>query len=107
MVARETRLIIKKYISELKKNGLEISKVFLYGSHAYGKPNKDSDIDLVIISPQFDNSDREKYSAILWLATEVVDYLIEPIGVGEKFFNSNEFSPLLDLVKAKGLEIAA
>ncbi len=107
MVAKETRLIIKKYISELEKNGLEISKVFLYGSHAYGTPNEDSDIDLVIISPQFDDVNREKYSAILWLATEVVDYLIEPIGVGEKFFNSNRFSPLLDLVKSKGLEIAA
>ncbi|VAX29830.1 hypothetical protein MNBD_IGNAVI01-2790 [hydrothermal vent metagenome] len=107
MVTRETRLIIKKYILELEKNGLEISKVFLFGSHAYGTPSKDSDIDLLIISPQFDSKDREKYSAILWMATETVDYLIEPIGVGENFFNSNEFSPLLDLVKAKGLEIAA
>jgi len=107
MVARKTKLIIKKYISELEKNGLEVSKVFLYGSHAYGTPDENSDIDLVIISPQFDDTNREKYSSILWLATEVVDYLIEPIGVGEKFFNSNKFSPLLDLVKSKGLEIAA
>ena len=41
------------------------------------------------------------------MATEVVDYLVEPIGVGEKRFNSNEFSPLLDLVKSKGVVIAA
>ncbi len=107
MVTKKIRLIIKKYISELEKNGLTISRVFLYGSHAYGKPNTDSDIDLLIVSPQFDNMKRGEYSAKLWLATETVDYLIEPIGVGEKFFNSNKFSPLLDLVKTKGLEIAA
>jgi len=107
MVAKEIRLIIKKYISELKKNGLIISRVYLFGSHAYGKPGTESDIDLLIVSPQFDDINREEYSAKLWLATETVDYLVEPIGVGEKAFNSNEFSPLLDLVKTKGLEIAA
>jgi len=107
MVSKKIRSIIKKYISELEKNGLIISKVFLFGSYAYGSPNSDSDIDLLIVSPQFDSIDRDEYSAKLWLATEVVDYLVEPIGVGEKRFNSNEFSPLLDLVKSKGLEIAA
>ncbi len=61
----------------------------------------------MIVSPQFDTIDWDKYSAKLWLATEIVNYVVEPIGVGEKFFNSNKFPPLLDLVKTKGLEIAA
>lgn len=99
--------IIDKYLTELRNNGLVISKVFLFGSHAYGEPTKDSDIDLLIISPQFDEENNEKYSAKLWLATEAVDYIVEPIGVSEEVFNSNQFSPLLDLVKTKGLEIAA
>lgn len=107
MASKEINLIIKKYISELKKNGLDISKVFLYGSYAYGSPNSDSDIDLLLVSPQFDRMDKDVYSAKLWLATEVVNYLVEPIGIGEKRFYSDEFSPLLDLIKSKGLEIVA
>ncbi len=107
MVAKSIKLIINKYVLELKKNGIKISKVILFGSYAYGTPTVDSDIDLVIVSPQFDGSDKNKYSPLLWLSTEAVDYVIEPIGIGEKFFNSNKFSPLLDLIKAKGLEIAA
>ena len=107
MVAKSIKLLIDKYISELRKNGIEISKVILYGSYAYGVPNEKSDIDLAIVSPQFDGKERNKYLSKLWLATEVVDYVIEPIGIGEKFFNGDEFSPLLDLVKTKGLEIAA
>ncbi|GBD90885.1 nucleotidyltransferase domain protein [bacterium BMS3Abin04] len=106
MAATNVKKIIKKYISELRKNGIEISKVFLFGSFAYGQPNSDSDIDLLIVSPQFDNMERDEYSAKLWLATEFVDYIIEPIGIGDKFFNSGKFSPLLDLVKSKGIEIA-
>ncbi len=107
MVAESIKLLINKYVSEVKKNGIEISKVILFGSHVAGNPTIESDIDLVIVSPQFDGLDKEKYSSILWLATEVVDYAVEPIGIGEKFFNSNIFSPLLDLIKTKGLEIAA
>lgn len=106
MVAKNTTKIIKKYIDTLKKSGIEISKVFLFGSFAYGKPDKDSDIDLLIVSPQFDNTtDDDEFLAKLWLATEIVDFSIEPIGIGERFFCSGKFSPLLDLIKNKGVEI--
>jgi predicted nucleotidyltransferase len=107
MVKKKIKQIIKKYLSEVEKSGLNISKVFLYGSHVYGTPNDKSDIDLLIVSPQFDGENKDEFVAKLWLATESVDFIIEPIGVGEKFFNSNQFSPLLDLIKLKGLEIAA
>ncbi|MFZ1290134.1 MAG: nucleotidyltransferase domain-containing protein [Melioribacteraceae bacterium] len=105
MAAKKLERIIKKYITELKKNGIEISKIFLFGSYAYGKPNKDSDIDLLIVSPQFDNLSKDEFGSKLWLATEAVDFIIEPIGIGEKVFNKNKFSPLLDLIRKKGIEI--
>lgn len=38
---------IKSIVSELKK--INPYKVILFGSHAYGEPNKDSDIDLIVI----------------------------------------------------------
>lgn len=105
MAAKKLERIIKKYITELKKNGIQISKIFLFGSYAYGKPNKDSDIDLLIVSPQFDNLSKDEFDSKLWLATEAVDFIIEPIGIGEKVFSKNKFSPLLDLIRKKGIEI--
>lgn len=41
----------------LKSNGLPISKIILFGSHARGKPTKESDIDILIISDCFRNKD--------------------------------------------------
>lgn len=105
MAAKKLERIIKKYITELKKNGIQISKIFLFGSYAYGKPSKDSDIDLLIVSPQFDDLRKDEFTSKLWLATEAVDFIIEPIGIGEKVFNKNNFSPLLDLIRKKGIEI--
>jgi uncharacterized protein len=36
-------------IVERLKDGLHPDKIILFGSHAYGKPNDDSDIDLLIV----------------------------------------------------------
>jgi len=39
-------------IVERLKEGLHPDKIILFGSHAYGKPNDDSDIDLLIVLPE-------------------------------------------------------
>ncbi len=52
-------MVRKKIIKELEhfKNDLKketpISKMILFGSQAWGKPHRDSDIDLIIVSPKF------------------------------------------------------
>ena len=49
-MVRNTR--VKKIISEVVdkiKSEYQPEKIILYGSYAYGKPNRDSDIDLFII----------------------------------------------------------
>ena len=38
----------------LTKKGINISKIILFGSYANGIPNHESDIDLVIVSNDFD-----------------------------------------------------
>lgn len=43
---------INNYMETLQTD-IEISGVLLFGSFAYGKPTKHSDVDLVIISPNF------------------------------------------------------
>ncbi len=47
----------KRIITQLErfKNSLnkDITKMFLFGSRAWGKPHRDSDVDLIIVSPTF------------------------------------------------------
>jgi len=38
-----------------EKNGLAISKIILFGSHARGHAEKESDIDIVVVSDAFRN----------------------------------------------------
>lgn len=52
-------MVRKKIINELIRFGKEasketkITKIILFGSQAWGKPHRDSDIDLLIVSPSF------------------------------------------------------
>ena len=44
--------IINHYLNLLNQK-IKVEKVLLFGSFAWGKPTKHSDIDLIIISPDF------------------------------------------------------
>ena len=45
--------IIEQYKDTLRKRGIQVERVILYGSFANGNPTEDSDIDLVIVSENF------------------------------------------------------
>jgi predicted nucleotidyltransferase len=45
--------VLSRYIARLRKAGIPIEKVILFGSHARGTAKPESDIDLCVVSPQF------------------------------------------------------
>lgn len=96
--------IIKKYINELNENGLYFHKVILYGSYAKGTADEDSDIDLMLVSNQFE-VDNAEYLPLIWLSATRTNYRIEPYLIGEKRFYTG-FSPLIDAAKYEGVEIS-
>lgn len=98
--------LVRKYLRVLSLEGIIISKAYLYGSQVYGTATEDSDIDLMLVSPMFDE-DTDKYAPALWLSTRNVSYKIEPIAVGEKRFQTDEISPLIETVRQEGIEITA
>ena len=104
MVDQSVIEIVKKYLAELLKAGININKAILYGSHARGNASPDSDIDLLLISPIFDD-DRNMYSNLIWRLTKVSDYKIEPIAVGEKRFAEDDVSIILEVARTEGIEI--
>lgn len=60
--------ILAEIIATLKQYGIE--KIILFGSYAYGIPNQDSDIDLLVIKNIPENETRDfriKFKKALWL----------------------------------------
>lgn len=85
MVKTKTELnrAIASFIFNLKKK-IRISHVILFGSYARGKPRPYSDIDLAVISPDFDKMSEIKAMQFLSLQVKDSDVLIEPISFSSK-----------------------
>ena len=66
MKDKVTRSLIRKYAVEIARQ-FHPNKMILFGSYAYGKPNEDSDVDILVIM-SFKGRNPEKATEI-WMAT--------------------------------------
>ena len=101
MGVKKIRPIINFYLRELKKK-IKVQKVILFGSFANGSANSESDLDLVIVSPDFTGFSSDKrfsilYKARLHPATRKI--AMDIFGFTPKEFDSA--SPLTTLGEAK------
>lgn len=76
--------IIRKYKKELKNLGINAEKIVLYGSYAAGRPRQDSDIDLIVISDDFQDLNLRERLEVLGLAAGRVFEPIEALGYTKK-----------------------
>jgi len=82
----------KSLIKNLKKFKEKISKkynpekIIFFGSRAYGKPHKDSDIDLIIVSKKFNGVSILKRSPELYLEWQL-DFPVDFLCYTPKEFN--------------------
>jgi len=65
LLSKRVKNFIKDYIKTLRPY-IKVEKVILFGSHARGEAHRDSDIDLIIISPDFKKMDFMK--RLIWLS---------------------------------------
>ena len=102
MAKREIVDTLKRYILVLQSEGISIDKAYLYGSHLSNTATDDSDIDVLIVT----DSEDDYLTGKIWSLTRKVNSKIEPYLVEKVRFINNVDSPLIDLVKRTGLEIA-
>jgi len=77
---REIDLIIKRYKDELHKLGITPDKIVLFGSYRDGTPREDSDIDLLVISTDFERMNLLERLELLGVAAGRVFEPIEALG---------------------------
>jgi uncharacterized protein len=88
---------------ERLKGSIQISAAYLFGSYAKGNANPDSDIDVLILSPDF-SDDRFENLVLLMKARRGIDLRIEPHPLREEDFNENH--PFFQEVKDDLIRIA-
>ncbi len=81
---------IKSFTRELRKQ-IRIEKLILFGSYASGAQREDSDIDIVIISPDFEKMDFMDRLELLGRTKAVVFEPIDAMGLTPEEWESGEY----------------
>ena len=96
------RSSLEKFVETIR-GSIRVSAVYLFGSYAKGKATSDSDIDVLVLSPDF-GEDRLENLVFLMKARRGIDLRIEPHAFREEEFN--ESHPFFQEVKDDLIQIA-
>jgi hypothetical protein len=93
---------VRKYIEELEKNRIHVSQALIFGSHAKGTANNESDIDVALVSEAFTGDRFEDRRTIVPLRRKI-DTRIEPIPLKPEDFNDG--GALVEEIKRTGIVV--
>jgi len=107
MVESAVMSAVRRYLAALPDFGIHARCAVLYGSFARGDTDEYSDIDLIVIAPEFDGLREIGLVEQLWLATASGDNRIEPIPCGEREWETDGGRPILEIARREGIVITA
>lgn len=103
MITQQVNQLVLQYIESVKKNGIPVDNAFIFGSYSRGTMNKNSDIDVCIVSPIFGH-DRVQERVQLLRLREGISDLIEPHPVSSADMKSS-IDPFIKEIKKSGVSI--
>ncbi len=96
---------IGRYVKTLGSFGIHTRRLVLFGSFARGDADEFSDIDLIVIAPEFDGLRERTLVEKLWEATISADNRIEPIPCGEREWERDQGRPIIEIARREGVVI--
>ncbi len=86
----------------MNQAGIHASRAVVFGSYARGELREDSDIDLIVIAPEFDTLPDHATITRLWRARRQVDSRIEPIPCGERQWEEDDVNLIIEIARREG-----
>ena len=94
--------IVKQYLSNLDKQGVQVEYGVIFGSQARGQVDQWSDIDLLVVSHRFDKQCSRADVNLLWRVAARTDSRIEPIPVGAQQYHQDQSSHIIEIARREG-----
>ncbi|MFZ3115406.1 MAG: nucleotidyltransferase domain-containing protein [Syntrophales bacterium] len=93
---------VRKYLRALRDQGVAVKFGVVFGSQATGKADALSDIDLLVVSPRFDDQRTREDINMLWRLAALTDNRIEPIPCGERQWLEDDASAIIEIARRGG-----
>jgi len=98
---------VRDYLNRLSEKGIIASFGVIFGSQVSGQADKWSDIDLIVVSPQFDEDISRTSINTLWHVAARTDSRIEPIPCGERQWREDTSSAIIEIARQNGSTVYA
>ena len=102
MVDRPIVKSVQDYLKTVQKEGITVRFGIVFGSHASGSSDPWSDIDVLVVSPLFDAPQNRQDVDMLWRLAARSDSRIEPIPCGERQWNEDSSSAIVEIARREG-----
>ena len=99
--------IVHEYLKNLTTQGMSPSMGIVFGSQSTGHTNQWSDIDLLVISPEFDGLFSRDLINRLWRVAAHTDTRIEPVPCGEHQWKVDHATPIIEIARREGIQVMA
>ena len=94
--------VVRRYLQVLIGQGLPVHQGVIFGSQVKGQADTWSDIDLLVVSPHFDQERQREDINLLWRMAARTDSRIEPIPVGQRQFEEDDSSAIIEIARREG-----
>jgi predicted nucleotidyltransferase len=102
MLEQSVLTSVRNYFVALTSRGIMVERVVVFGSQSKGEAHEWSDIDILVISPQFDNMKDRNAVNLLWRVAARIDSRIEPIPCGSRQWRDDDSSAIIEIARREG-----
>jgi predicted nucleotidyltransferase len=102
MVNQHVLKSVRDYLKAVQIEGIAVRFGIIFGSHATGRSDRWSDIDVLVVSPRFDGPRDRKDINLLWRLTARLDSRIEPVPCGERQWEEDSSSAIVEIARRGG-----
>ena len=106
MVDESIIRVVRRYLQALVEQGIPAPHAVVFGSQATGRTHVWSDIDLLVISPKYDSQRTREDINLLWRTAARTDSRIEPIPVGERQYQEDDSSAIIEIARREGQRVS-
>jgi predicted nucleotidyltransferase len=93
---------VRKYLRALQDQGIAVKFGVIFGSQLTRKTDAWSDIDLLVVSPSFNDRRSRDDINLLWRLAARTDNRIEPIPCGERQWFEDDASAIIEIARREG-----
>ncbi|MBI5483355.1 MAG: nucleotidyltransferase domain-containing protein [Deltaproteobacteria bacterium] len=98
---------VQSYLTAVAANGISVERGIVFGSQATGHAQEWSDIDLLVVSSQFDDMKDRSGINLLWRLAARIDSRIEPIPCGSRQWREDDSSAIIEIARREGEMLVA